>query len=335
MSERRELIAGKDAAGKRLDKYISANAGDNFSRARVQALVRAGHVLVNGEKPRGTSQKLKLDDIIHFTLPPLEDGEPVAEDIPLDILFEDAHLLVVNKPAGMVVHPAPGHWSGTLVNAVLFHCGDALTGIGGVRRPGIVHRLDKNTSGVMVVAKTYDAHQGLTAQFADHGLNGPLTRRYMAISWGMPARHKGSVDAPLGRHPHNRLKRAVVSEDKPDAKRAVTHFTIRAIYGEEERRDPVASLIECVLETGRTHQIRVHLADIGHPLVGDQEYGKHFQTKVLKLPENLQKAIYGLNRQALHAETLGFSHPVSGEYMEFSCPPPQDLQDVMDAFTAI
>ncbi len=335
MPERKELVVGEDAVGNRLDKHISANAGDNFSRARVQALVRSGHVLVNGNRPKGTSQRLKLDDVIHFTLPDPEDAEPVAEDIKLDILFEDDHLLVVNKPAGMVVHPAPGHWQGTLVNAVLFHCGRELTGIGGVRRPGIVHRLDKDTSGVMVVAKTYDAHQGLTAQFADHGRNGPLSRRYLAISWGMPARKKGRVEAPLGRHPHNRLKRAVVSAEKTDAKHAITHFTIRAIYGEETKRDPVASLIECVLETGRTHQIRVHLAHIGHPLVGDQEYGRHFQTKVKKLPEVLQKAILTLRRQALHAESLGFSHPVSGEYMEFSCPPPQDLQDVINAFAAI
>jgi 23S rRNA pseudouridine1911/1915/1917 synthase len=332
---KKELIAGDDAVGKRLDKYISANAGDNFSRARVQALVRTGHVLVNGEKPKGTSQRLKAGDVIHFNMPPPEQAEPIAENIPLDILYEDEHLIVVNKPAGMVVHPAPGHWTGTLVNALLFHCGDSLSGIGGVKRPGIVHRLDKNTSGVMVVAKSYNAHQGLTAQFADHGRNGPLKRQYLALVWGMPARHKGSIDAPLGRHPNNRIKRGVVSEDRPDAKQAITHFTIRDIYGEEENRDPIASLIQCTLETGRTHQIRVHMAHIDHPLIGDQEYGLHFQTKSNKLPGNIQKSIQGLNRQALHAESLGFLHPVLNEYIEFSSPPPADLQAVIDVFSVI
>ncbi len=335
MAETKELIAGEEAAGRRLDKFISANAGDNFSRARVQALVRGGQVLLNGAKPRGTSQKLQSGDVIHFTLPDPGVAEPIAEDIPLDVLFEDEQLIVVNKPAGMVVHPAPGNWTGTLVNALLFHCGDGLTGIGGVRRPGIVHRLDRDTSGVMVVAKTYDAHRGLVTQFADHGRNGPLKRRYLAISWGMPARHKGHVDVPLGRHPQNRLKRAVVDADKSDAKQAITHFTIQQIFGEAEKRDPVASLIKCELETGRTHQIRVHLAHIGHPLVGDQVYGKHFQTKVEKLPEKLKNAILDLKRQALHAETLGFAHPKSGDYVEFSSPPPADLQTVIDEFTAI
>ncbi len=332
---KKQLVAGENAAGKRIDKYISANAGDNFSRARVQALVRGGHVSLNGAMPRGTSQKLRAGDIIDFTMPEPEEAEPVAENIPLEVLFEDDDLIVVNKPAGMVVHPAPGHWRGTLVNALLHHCGTSLTGIGGVRRPGIVHRLDKDTGGVMVVAKTWNAHQGLTAQFADHGRTGPLLRRYVALCWGMPARHKGSVDAPLGRHPHNRLKRAVVSKDRSDAKKAVTHFIIRTIFGEAEKREPVASLIECELETGRTHQIRVHMAHLGHPLVGDQDYGKHFATKALALPENVQTAISKLSRQALHAERLGFAHPTSGVTMEFSCHPAEDLQAVIEAFTEI
>ena len=196
MPVKKELIATEDAAGKRLDKYISANAGDNLSRARVQALVRTGYVMVNGKTPKGTSQLLKTGDLIEFTMPDPEPAEPIAENIPLDILHEDQHLIVINKPAGMVVHPAPGHWTGTLVNALLYHCGESLSGIGGVKRPGIVHRLDKNTSGVMVVAKSYDAHQGLTAQFADHGRNGPLKRHYLALVWGMPARHKGSGGCP-------------------------------------------------------------------------------------------------------------------------------------------
>ncbi len=335
MPVKKEIIATDDAAGKRLDKYISANAGDNFSRARVQALVRSGHVWVNGKIPKGTSQRLKMGDIIEFHMPDPEPAEPIAENIPLQILFEDEHLIVVNKPAGMVVHPAPGNWTGTLVNALLHHCGDSLSGIGGVKRPGIVHRLDKNTSGVMVVAKSYNAHQGLTAQFADHGRNGPLKRQYLALVWGMPARHKGSVDAPLGRHPNNRLKRAVVSEDKPDAKQAITHFTIRKIFGEDASRDPIASLIQCTLETGRTHQIRVHLAHIDHPLIGDQEYGRHFQTKMQILPAEIQTAIESLKRQALHAELLGFQHPILDEYMEFSSPVPSDLEVVIESFSRI
>lgn len=335
MPEKKQLIVDADGAGARLDKHISKNAGDNFSRARVQALVRGGKVLLNGKLPRGTSQRLKTGDVIDYYMPEPEQAEPEAEDIALDILFEDEHLIVVNKPAGMVVHPAPGHWSGTLVNALLYHCGDTLTGIGGVRRPGIVHRLDKQTSGVMVVAKSYAAHQGLTAQFADHGRNGPLKRIYLALVWGMPARHRGQVEAHLGRHPQNRLKRAVVDAEKPDAKHAITHFTIRQIFGEVEYRDPVASIIECALETGRTHQIRVHMAHIGHPLIGDQEYGKHFQTKIRKLPDNIVSAVNNLGRQALHAETLGFLHPLDGKFLQFSSPPPDDLQRVLDAFRQI
>ncbi len=322
------LVAGGEDAGLRVDLFISKNAPDDISRARVQALVRQGHVTINGLKPRGTSAKLAEGDVVRFLMPEPEDARPEPEAIPLDILFEDADLIVVNKMAGMVVHPAPGNLTGTLVNALLHHCGDALSGIGGVRRPGIVHRLDKETSGVMVVAKSYRAHIGLQEQFADHGRSGPLQRAYQAIVWGGLPRMKGSIDAWLGRHPSDRLKRAVVSQGKADAKRAVTHYSVEQTFG-GDGGDPTASLLECRLETGRTHQIRVHLAHAGHPLLGDPVYGRSHMTRSAKLPEEAQAALAALNRQALHAAVLGFAHPATGETIRFEAPLPPDMMGLI------
>ncbi len=256
------------------------------------------------------------------------DADPLPEDIPLDILYEDDALIVVNKPVGMVVHPAPGSLSGTLVNALLYHCGDSLKGIGGVKRPGIVHRLDKDTSGVMVAAKTEQAHNHLAAQFADHGRTGPLHRAYLAYAWGRTQQARGTVEAPLGRDQNNRLRQAV----RKDGREAITHYAVEARYGDEGWD---ITRIRCELETGRTHQIRVHMAHIGHPLVADALYAAGFATKINRLPEGPKAAVEALGRQALHAAELGFEHPVTGEEMQFEAPLPPDLETLQASARAV
>ena len=253
-------------------------------------------------------------------MPPAEEAAIAGEDLPLTIVFEDEHLLVVDKPAGLVVHPAPGHAAGTLVNALIRHCGDSLSGVGGVKRPGIVHRLDKDTSGLLVVAKSDAAHQGLAALFADHGRSGSLRREYRALVWGAPERAAGTVAAAIGRHPFSREKMAVVADKRGRA--AVTHWRV------EERLGP-ASLVACRLETGRTHQIRVHLAHIGHPLLGDSVYGAGFKTKASRLSAAARAALDALGRQALHAAILGFDHPITGEPLAFESPLPEDLDNLV------
>ncbi|MDD9910546.1 MAG: RluA family pseudouridine synthase [Ahrensia sp.] len=327
------LIVPHEWAGKRVDLFISANAPDDLSRARVQALVRQGLVVINGAAPRGTSSKIAAGDVVRFTMPEAQEAEPEPQDIPLAILHEDADLIVIDKPSGMVVHPAPGNWSGTLVNALLHHCAGQLSGIGGVKRPGIVHRLDKGTSGVMVIAKSYRAHVDLQEQFADHGRSGPLRRSYLALVWGMPPRMKGLVDAPLGRHPTKRLQRAVVPPDAPDAKEAITHYDVLDRFGVSQKTgEPLVSLVECTLETGRTHQIRVHMGHLGCFLLGDPEYGRQFANRSMRLPDDAQTALGEMNRQALHARTLGIRHPATGETMHFEAPTPPDMQRLIDAF---
>jgi 23S rRNA pseudouridine1911/1915/1917 synthase len=244
-------------------------------------------------------------------------------------VFEDDEIIVIDKPRGLVVHPANGNQTGTLVNALIAHCGDSLSGIGGVRRPGIVHRLDKDTTGVMVVAKTDRAHASLSAQFADHGRTGPMQRRYLAFVWGVPDRPKGSIDQPIGRHPRARDKMAV----RPDGREAVTFWEVLEKYpGTDEV--PVASLLACRLTTGRTHQIRVHLASIGHPLLGDDTYGSGFKTKTARLPPPARAALAGLGRQALHAYLLGVEHPSRGEYLEFRSELPPDLDRLRSSLEA-
>lgn len=242
------------------------------------------------------------------------------------IVHSDEWLLVVDKPAGLVVHPAPGHGGGTLVNALLAHCGDSLSGIGGVKRPGIVHRLDKDTSGLLVVAKTDAAHKGLAAQFADHGRTGSLQRRYMALVWGVPRERQGAISAPLGRHPTQRLKIAVRPKD---GREAITHYRVQRSFAAEGAKAPVASLIECTLETGRTHQVRVHLAHLGCPVIGDPLYAPGFKTKSLSLGEKARAAVSNLGRQALHAAYLAFDHPLSGELLEFESDLPSDMTAVI------
>ena len=305
------VVVAAEEAGERLDRVLAARVAE-LSRSRHKALILAGRVAIDGATIRDPGHRVNAGGTIALDLPPVQDVELKAEKIPLSVVFEDNELIVLDKPAGLVVHPAAGNWSGTLVNALIAHCGDSLSGIGGVKRPGIVHRLDKDTTGLMVVAKTDRAHQALAAQFADHGRTGPLRRGYLAFVWGAPTRPKGTIDEPLGRHPKSRDRMAVRS----DGRHAITHWQVLERFKGKDGK-PVASLIECRLETGRTHQIRVHLAHAGHPLLGDATYGTGFKTKASRLPEAAQQALKALGRQALHAYLLAIEHPVTGKRLEF------------------
>jgi 23S rRNA pseudouridine1911/1915/1917 synthase len=318
-----EILVEDSLAGGRIDAVL-AKAHDALSRNRIKDLILGGAVTVDGRPVGEPKYRVKAGETITLVAPPPEDPDPQPENIPLDILFEDEHLIVINKPVGMVVHPAPGSPSGTLVNALIYHCGDSLKGIGGVKRPGIVHRLDKDTSGVMVAAKTDKAHKHLSEQFADHGRTGPLHRAYIAYAWGATQSGMGSVDAPLGRDPGNRLKQTVLKSGRE----AITHYAVEARFGGEGWD---ITRIQCQLETGRTHQIRVHMAHIGHPLVSDLLYAPGFATKVNKLPEDLASIVSRLGRQALHAAELGFEHPATGEEMMFEADLSDDLQELQDA----
>ncbi len=321
-----QVFTHAGAPGERLDRALAACAeadGLALSRSRAKALIEAGHVRVDGAVVVDPAAKIAAGARIELDAPPPAPATPVAQDIALDIVHEDDDLVVLDKPAGLVVHPAAGHAEGTLVNALIAHCGASLSGIGGVARPGIVHRLDKDTSGLMVVAKTDRAHRGLAAQFADHGREGPLEREYRALVWGAPARPAGTVDAPIGRHPRQREKMAVVAASRAGAREAVTHWRALERFGDPG--DPVASLLACRLETGRTHQIRVHMAHAGHPLLGDATYASGFRTKAARLGPDAQAALAALGRQALHAGVLGFAHPASGEALRFERPPPADF----------
>lgn len=298
-------IAGP-ADGWRLDRAL-ADAVPTLSRERLKVLIAAGHVTRAGAAVRDAAKKAAAGDVFAVTVPLPTLPHNQAQDIPLSVAFEDEHLIVIDKPAGLVVHPAAGNMDGTLVNALLHHCGGSLSGIGGVARPGIVHRIDKDTSGLMVAAKTDRAHEGLAKQFAAHSID----RRYRAIVNGRPMPSSGTVDAPLARSPANRKKVAIVSTGK----RAVTHYrNLRNL------RD--ATLVECRLETGRTHQVRVHMASIGHALLGDPAYGKTKQTHRSVL-ETL-----GFRRQALHAARLGFIHPVTSAVLAFESEMPADMQEL-------
>ncbi|RQP18081.1 MAG: RluA family pseudouridine synthase, partial [Brucella intermedia] len=245
----KELTTDSDATGKRLDQWLAAALGPDLSRSRVQSLIAEGHVTIDGVPARETKQKLREGMTIAVVLPEPEPAEPIAENIPLDILYEDDDLIVINKPAGLVVHPGNGNWTGTLVNALIYHCGDSLSGIGRIRRPGIVHRLDKDTSGVMVVAKNDLSHRHLSEQFADHGRTGDLERAYLALVWGMTERPHGYIDAHLGRSHRDRTKQAVVNEERDDARHAITHYATVEKFGPREDATALASLVECRLET--------------------------------------------------------------------------------------
>jgi 23S rRNA pseudouridine1911/1915/1917 synthase len=318
-----EVLVDADMAGGRLDAAL-AKAHTVLSRNRIKDLILTGAVTIDGRTVSEPKYRLSAGETIVLLAPPPEDAEPHPENIPLDILYEDDQLIVINKPVGMVVHPAPGSPDGTLVNALLYHCGDSLVGIGGVKRPGIVHRLDRDTSGVMVAAKTELAHKHLSEQFADHGRTGPLHRAYLAYVWGSTETAKGTVNAPLGRDQNNRLKQAI----RKDGREAITHYFVEQRFGDEGWD---ITRVQCHLETGRTHQIRVHMGHIGHPLVADTVYASGYATKINKLPADVAEPIQALGRQALHAAELGFEHPVTQEEMFFEAPLPPDLEALQDA----
>jgi 23S rRNA pseudouridine1911/1915/1917 synthase len=316
---REEIQVANAEAGERLDRVLAARIAD-LSRSRLKALILAGEVAIGGATIRDPGHHVNVGDAVTVTVPPPLPAEPTGEPIPLKVVYEDQEIIVIDKPRGLVVHPAAGNWTGTLVNALIAHCGESLSGVGGVRRPGIVHRLDKDTTGLMVVAKTDRAHRSLAAQFADHGRTGVLQRGYYAFVWGAPDRPKGTIDRPIGRHPHARDKMAV----RPDGRSAVTHWEVLERYAGADGA-AAASLLACRLMTGRTHQIRVHLASIGHPLMGDDLYGAGFRTKIARLPTKARAGVAALGRQALHAYILGIEHPSRGEYLEFHSELPADL----------
>jgi 23S rRNA pseudouridine1911/1915/1917 synthase len=320
-------ISAEDAGG-RLDRVLAARI-PTLSRSRLKALILDGCAAIDGRTVRDPAASVNSGATVTVTLPEPEPAKPTGEDIPLAVVHEDAALIVIDKPKGLVVHPAAGHASGTLVNALIAHCGDSLSGIGGVKRPGIVHRLDKDTTGLMVVAKTDRAHRALSKQFEDK-LEGPLERGYLAFVWGVPDRPRGTIDAPLDRHPHAREKRAV----RPTGRPAVTHWELLERYADMEGK-PVASLLACTLETGRTHQIRVHLAHIGHPIMGDETYATGFKTKAVRLAPPAQAALAALGRQALHAYRLGFEHPDTREMLEFETELPADLEALREALEGL
>ena len=297
-----ELIINGEMDGTRLDLVLSV-ALEEFSRSFIQKLFEKGKITVNGSVCTQKKYKASAGDLINIELPEPEKVEVQAEDIPLDIVYEDEDLLIVNKPAGMVVHPAPGNSSGTLVNALMHHCGDNLSSINGVIRPGIVHRIDKNTSGLLMVAKNDKAHNSLSQQLAEHS----ITRKYRAIVYNNIREDEGTVNEPIGRDPRNRLRNAVTDIN---SRHAVTHYRVIERFGQ-------FTYIEAVLETGRTHQIRVHMSHIRHPLLGDELYGP-------------VKNKLGASRQMLHAGILGFVHPSSEEYMEFESPLPDDFRKVLN-----
>jgi 23S rRNA pseudouridine1911/1915/1917 synthase len=324
-TEIERVTVASEEAGKRLDRVLADHV-PALSRSRLKALVLAGQVSVGGRTIRDPGYGVNAGEEITVAVPAPEPAEPLPENIPLDIVYEDEEIIVINKPAGLVVHPAAGHWTGTLVNALIAHCGASLSGIGGVRRPGIVHRLDKDTTGILIVAKTDQAHRSLTAQFADHGRTGALERAYLAFVWGAPNSPKGTIDKPIDRHPYARDKMAI----RPGGRAAVTHWQVLERYG-AAGEPPVASFLECRLETGRTHQIRVHLASISHPLLADSVYGAGFQTKTALLGEAARDIVVGLGRQALHAHILRVEHPATRELMEFRAGLPPDLERLRQA----
>ena len=331
------MIVPEDSKADRLDRWLAGHLaessamvsdaeetgksplplGTSLSRSRLKNMILDGDVTVNEAPQRDPSASVRGGDAICLTIPPPAAATPQAQDIPLEILYEDDHIIVINKPVGLVTHPAPGTPDGTLVNELIAHCGDSLTGIGGEKRPGIVHRLDKDTSGVMMAAKTAEAHQVLTEMFAAHDLD----RVYTAIVWGLPQQRQMTIDAPIGRSSRDRKKMTITEKGR----HAITHLDFTRSL------PPLASVAECRLETGRTHQIRVHMAHIGHGIIGDPHYGRPMRSG--QMPDNALRAaladLRAFKRQALHASLLGFAHPITGEEMHFTTPIPQDMQDLL------
>ncbi|MFO1074455.1 MAG: RluA family pseudouridine synthase [Geminicoccaceae bacterium] len=312
-SQRIELAADAEHDGQRLDQFLAARLPE-LSRSRLQGLVRAGHLRQDGRSIAEPGRRVKSGERFELELPPPRPAAPAPEAAELRVLFEDEHLLVMVKPAGMVVHPAPGHAAGTLVNVLLAHCGPSLSGIGGVLRPGIVHRLDREVSGVMVVAKHDRAHVGLAGQFSVHSIE----RVYEAVVWGLPGEAGGTVDRPIGRHPVDRKRMAVVRQG---GKRAVTHWRLLEAAGTRAAR------LAFTLETGRTHQLRVHSTSLGHPILGDRVYGRGREGQLAGAAAH---AVAGLDRILLHARRLGFVHPVTGVGLAFDEPPPPLFAHVLE-----
>ena len=304
------VTAGPEHQGARADRFL-ADAIGSLSRSRVKALMESGHASVDGAPLTDPAAAVRPGSAYRLIVPPPVPATPLPQNIALDILFEDADLIVLNKPAGLVVHPAPGNADGTLVNALLHHADD-LSGIGGEARPGIVHRLDKETSGIMVVAKSQRAHAALSEAFATRDLD----REYLALCWGLPAAMEGEIEGDIGRHPTDRKRMAVVTRN---GKHALTRYRVERAFG------TAAALLRLKLETGRTHQIRVHLAHINHPVMGDPVYLRRIPPAAAGLAKSAREAALAFPRQALHATSLGFRHPTSGRDLAFSAPPPPDM----------
>src|SRR6204780_3314676 len=334
------VLVAAEEAGERLDRVLARHLAEPpaaLSRSRLKVLIEQGAVALDGKTIRDPSHRVNSGAAIVVDVPPPEPAKPAAEPIPLKVVYEDADIIVIDKPRNLVVHPAAGHWTGTLVNALIAHCGDSLSGTAGERRPGIVHRLDKDPTGLMVGAKNDRAHRALAAQFADHGKSDEAFERgYLALVWGAPERPHGTIDKPLDRDTRARDRMAV----REGGREAITHWQVLERYrGENPAKmtakgakpeAPVASLLFCRLETGRTHQIRVHLASIGHPLIGDEAYGAGFRTKAGLLPSGAQEALANLGRQALHAYILAVKPPTSGEILTFRSELPADVARLHD-----
>ena len=318
-----QCLAQEEHRGSRIDRFLAENLPQDtpLSRTRIKALILDGELSVDDEVVLDPSRTVQAGAEYVLSIPPAESLELVGQNIELDVLFEDEHVIVINKPAGMVVHPGPGQPDGTLVNALISHCGDGLTGIGGVMRPGIVHRLDKDTSGVMMAAKSERAHHRLGEMFAAHELD----RRYLALVWSVVPQRSGRIEAPIGRSRRDRKRQAVTSSGR----HAVTNWQMMRLL------PPFASLLECRLETGRTHQIRVHMEHLGHGVVGDPVYGRALRAAMM--PDEVSRACLGamraFERQALHAAVLGFTHPITGEAHEFQVDPPEDMARLIDDVT--
>ncbi len=312
------LTVDADEAGQRLDRWLAGRLPE-MSRSRLKQLIESGNLKSGGSVMRQPSRKVQEDETFSLTVPPTAAAEPEAQAIPLAVIYEDDDVIVVDKPAGLVVHPAPGNPDRTLVNALIAHCGSSLRGIGGVARPGIVHRLDKDTSGLMVAAKTETAQASLSQQFAERS----ITRSYHALVWGTPLPPSGRIEGNIGRSPRNRKKMAVLARG---GKPAATAYQVLARY-----QDGRIARVECRLETGRTHQIRVHLTAKGHPLLGDPLYGRNTSARLRYLPEALGRKIAALEGQMLHARSLGFDHPKRGEPLRFQSPYPADFSALLDS----
>lgn len=315
--ETTERIAAPEHAGERLDRFLAGAIG-SLSRSRVKALILEGRATRDGQPLRDPAEAVRPGARYVLDIPAPVAAAPLPQRMPLTILHEDAELIVLDKPAGLVVHPAPGNLDGTLVNALLAHAGEDLPGIGGEKRPGIVHRLDKDTSGLMVVAKTERAHHALSAAFASRE---GLDREYLALAWGLPSPLAGEIEAPIGRHPTDRKRMAVVARG---GKAATTRYATERVF-----HGGACALLRCRLLTGRTHQIRVHLAERGHPIIGDPVYLRRTPAAARLLPPALRAQLLGFPRQALHATTLGFNHPVTGVALRFESPPPADMQALL------